>query len=565
MATVIDSLIVKLGLDSTDFEAGEKRVDEGLNKTKVRAEKTGKDIEDNGKRASAFFGQIEKAAIKFFSVLTVGRGLSDFTRTVIGTGAQLDRMSNRLGTSADTLSRWVGAVRQSGGSTEGFLSTVQGLSASLTELKLTGNTGILPYLQALGVSVADADGKAKPFDELLGDIGDKLNKLPNKADAFNIGRNLGLDDGTINLLMKGRTEISRLLAAQQGYSEADAKAAREAQEKWEGVKLNIERTTQAIVIKALPIIERVTKALEGFADVAVPVILQVMDAFAELDKVTGGWSTTLIGILATLRLITGAGILGGLGALKTGIAGLAVAGAGYGGYKVGEQINEHLSEDTKDKIGEYVAKTLAFFGNKEAQEAVRINEGGAPAVAAPSSSASSGNSRAERNNNPGNLEFAGQAGATREAGSGRFAKFSSASEGVAALVKQLKRYGGRGLNTLDKIVNTYAPSSENNTKAYIAALSKQLGVSADQQLNLDDADTLSGLVKGISRHESGSDYLSDKDVLSGLQMAGVGQNRQQAGNTNIGEIKVYTQATDAKGIVRDMKGELVRQADQGIR
>lgn len=581
MATVIDQLVVKLGLDSSEFEAGEKRIDEGLDKTKARTEKTGKDIEENGKRAANFFGQIEKAAIKFFAVLTVGRGLSDFTQTVIGTGAQLDRMSGRLGTSADTLSRWAGAVRQSGGTTEGFLGTVQGLSASLTELKLTGNTGILPYLQALGVSVADANGKAKPLEQLLGDIGDKLNALPNKGDAFNIGRNLGIDDGTINLLLKGRTEVTRLLAAQQAYSDADAKAAREAQERWEGVKLNIERTTQAIVIKALPVIERISKAMLGFAEAAVPIILQVMDAFSDLDKVTGGWSTTLIGILATLRLITGAGILGGLGALKTGIAGLALGGAGYAGYKAGEQINEHLSDETKDTIGEYVAKTLAFFGNKEAQEAVRINEGGAPVpstqppsnTGGTTSSTSTTNitnlpSRAERNNNPGNLEFHGQAGAEPENGSGRFAKFSNASEGVAALVKQLKRYGGRGLDTLDKIVNTYAPSNENDTQAYIAALSKKLGVDANQKLDLNNADTLAGLVKGISRHESGSDFLKDTDVLTGLKMAGVdggSSGQQQAPNMSIGEVKVYTQATDATGIARDIKGALVRQADTGMR
>lgn len=571
----VDSLVVKLGLDTAAFDKGRKDVDEGLDDTKDKAEKTGKDVEQSGKKAASFFGQIEKAAIKFFAVLTVGRGLADFTRTVISTGAELSRTSQRIGVSADTLSRWQGAVRQSGGTAEGFLGTMQGLSGALTELKLTGNTGILPYLQALGVSVADADGKARPMEELLGDIGDKLNALPNKGDAFNIGRNLGLDDGTINLLMKGRAEIDRLLASQKAYSEADAKAAREAQEHWEGVKLNIERTTQALVIKALPIIERVTNALLVFADKAVPVLMQVADAFGELDTATQGWSTTLIGVLATLRLITGAGILGGLGALKGGLAGLAIGGAGYAGWKAGEQINDKLPQGVKDSIGEGIAKTLAFFGNKEAQDAVDATNGvnrsadGYKSVKTLQDQGISPvvgrlPSRAERNNNPGNIEFRGQAGAVPEDGSGRFAKFSSTADGVAALVSQLRRYGARGRDTLTKIMEKYAPPEENNTKAYIASLSKKLGVGADQTLDLNNADTLAGLVKGISKYESGADFLQDGDVLSGLKMAGVG-GQQQAPSTSIGTVNVYTQATDTKGIVRDFKGEMVRQADQGQR
>lgn len=558
--TVIDSLIVKLGLDSSDFEDGQKRVDEGLDETKKTAEKTGKDIEQSGKRAASFFGQIEKAAIKFFAVLTVGRGIQAFASTVLETGAQLDRMSGRLGTSADTLSRWAGAVRQSGGTTESFLGTVQGLSSAMTELKLTGTTGILPYLQALGVSVSDAEGKAKPMEQLLGDIGDKLNALPNRGDAFNIGRNLGIDDGTINLLMKGRDEVNRLLAAQKAYSDADARAAREASEKWEGVKLNIERTTQALVIKALPIIERLSNAMLKFADTAVPVILKIADGFGELDKATGGWSTTLLGVLATLRLIGATGVLAGLGSMKGGVAGVAAAGAGYAGWKAGEQINDKLPEGAKNWIGEKVAQTLAFFGNKEAQDALNINKG----VISPSSS-SAPLSRAERNNNPGNLEYRGQAGAVPESGSGRFAKFGSTAEGVSALVKQLQRYGSRGLNTVDKIINTYAPDSENNTKAYIEAITKRLGVNADQQLDLSNPDTLSGLVKGISRHESGKDFLRDQDILTGLQTAGVRPSQGGGSPMSIGEVKIYTAATDAQGIVRDFRGEMVRQADQGIR
>lgn len=557
---VIDQLVVKLSLDDVEFQKGEKRVAAGLNDTKKKTENVGKNIAADGKKGAEFFGQLEKAALKFFAVLTTGRGLADFTRTVIATGAAFDRASKNLGVGADTLSRWAGAVRQSGGTTESFLGTMQGLSQSLTELKLTGNTGILPYLQALGVSVADTNGKAKPLEKILGDIGEKLNALPNRQDAFNIGRNLGIDDGTINLLLKGRTEVERLLASQKAYSSADAESARKAQERWEGVQLRIERITQKLVIDLIPAFERLSDKMEDLANTSVPVLREIFDWMDKIDKITISWSKSIDNLMPKFSNPTLQRIFGGYGGTAARMNPLtsALGGAVAGGQKAADYIKSNASPEEVGAIRRASERVLGFFGLKPKAG------GGAQPI---SSASGGGNTRAERNNNPGNLNYAGQAGATLEDGSGaRFAKFGSTAEGVSALARQLQRYGERGLDTVSKIINKYAPSSENNTQAYIDALSKRLGVTGDQKLDLNDPGTLSNLIKGISRHESGKDYLSDGDVMTGLSMAGVkGGGGQSAPNVSIGEVKVYTQATDANGIARDMRGAIIQQANTGVR
>jgi len=563
MATVIDQLVVKLSLDDVEFLDGEKRVAASLGQTKKKTESVGKNIAADGKKGAEFFGQLEKAALKFFAVLTTGRGLADFTRTVIATGAAFDRASKNLGVGADTLSRWAGAVRQSGGTTESFLGTMQGLSQSLTELKLTGNTGILPYLQALGVSVSDTNGKAKPLEQILGDIGDKLNKLPNRQDAFNIGRNLGIDDGTINLLLKGRTEVERLLASQKAYSAADAESARKAQERWEGVQLRIERITQKLVIDLIPAFERLSDKMEELANTSVPVLREIFDWIDKIDKITAKWTQGIDNLLPKFSNPTLQKLLGGYGGTAAKLNPLTniTGGVAAGGQKITEFINsDAVSKEDRGVIKGWTEKLLDVFGMKP-----RNNSQQSP-MAVPAITPGTGRTRAERNNNPGNLNFAGQSGATLEDGSNaRFAKFGTTAEGVSALAKQLQRYGERGLDTVSKIINKYAPSSENDTQAYIDALAKRLGVSGDQQLDLSDSNTLTGLIKGIARHEAGSDYLSDSDVMTGLSMAGVKGSGQQAGNTNIGEIKVYTQATDAPGIARDMRGAIIQQANTGVR
>ncbi|WP_328184623.1 phage tail tape measure protein [Marinobacter sp. OP 3.4] len=81
----------------------------------------------------------------------------------------------------------------------------------------------------------------------------------------------------------------------------------------------------------------------------------------------------------SLRMLPTAGV----GVLGT--AGVAVTGAGAAGYGAGTMISDYLLTDQGplgtetgrkigDSIGEAVAKTLAFFGNDEAQRAVAINE-----------------------------------------------------------------------------------------------------------------------------------------------------------------------------------------------
>ncbi|MEW5247178.1 lytic transglycosylase domain-containing protein, partial [Escherichia coli] len=66
-------------------------------------------------------------------------------------------------------------------------------------------------------------------------------------------------------------------------------------------------------------------------------------------------------------------------------------------------------------------------------------------------------SRGIRNNNPGNLNFAGQKGDTLESGpNARFASFPTMLEGIAALDRQVILYLKRGKNTIDQIIDIYA-------------------------------------------------------------------------------------------------------------
>lgn len=90
-------------------------------------------------------------------------------------------------------------------------------------------------------------------------------------------------------------------------------------------------------------------------------------------------------------------------------------------------------------------------------------------------------SLAYTNNNPGNLIYVGQAGATQ--GAGGFAAFPSYDAGYQALVNQINIYANQGL-TINQMMAKYAPAGDgnNNPTAYANTIATALGVSTDTTL-----------------------------------------------------------------------------------
>lgn len=136
-------------------------------------------------------------------------------------------------------------------------------------------------------------------------------------------------------------------------------------------------------------------------------------------------------------------------------------------------------------------------------------------------SAGGDGARGIRNNNPGNLEFSktnpwvGQTG-----DDGRFAKFETPEHGIRALGRNLLSYQRQGIDTVNDIINRWAPPDDNNnTSAYIEAVCAQLGVTPDQPLDASNPDTLKALCAAIIHHENGSQPYSDQQLSTGVSAA----------------------------------------------
>lgn len=627
MATIIDSLLVKLGLDTSDFDAKQAKVDKKLKGTGDEADKTGKKFKKSGKDGAESYETLTKSATKFLAVLGGTAAVKRFIEQTIESNAALQLFSRNLGESANNISAWSNAAELAGGSAEGLQGTMDMLSKSQTELQLTGQSGLIPYFSALGVGLADVNGKARPVNDVLLDLSERFERM-DRTTANNFGRMMGIDQGTMQLLLKGRSEVELMIRRQKEYGAVTKQQAEEGAR----LKLMIRESTQTFTAFGRELLSKATPAIEK--------LFGLMADFGKWCQDHQEFITTF------LTIITGGLIAMGAAAIPINLVVLAVVGLAAGiaalweDYQVWKRGGDSLIDYSKWEPGINLAKkgikeliniiadllyaavagadavfkfatgdfegakiaAGAFWNGRERESGnPSPGEGGAGASAPPvdTPNAPSGGGkklpRGIRNNNPGNLNFAGQAGASKEGGpGGRFAKFGTMKEGVAALVRQIGLYVSRGKNSIRKILEVYAPSSENNTDAYIAAVSKALGIGPDDPLDINSANQVMGLVKAITDHENGKGYVGSSDITGGYQLAKAGGIRGASGaargagaasiaqvsaaggaggntssvETSIGEVKIYTAATDADGIAKDMSKSLnyafASQANLGL-
>jgi hypothetical protein len=128
MATVIDSLIVTLGLDPSNFNKGQKEAAQAFVKTGQAAEKSGKGIEDSAKKAGDFIGRLRSEALKLFAIFSGGKGLESFGTYLATNNVALSRMGSLMGMTANQMASFQGMARLTGTSGQSLIGSVQGLN-----------------------------------------------------------------------------------------------------------------------------------------------------------------------------------------------------------------------------------------------------------------------------------------------------------------------------------------------------------------------------------------------------------------------------------------------------
>lgn len=128
----------------------------------------------------------------------------------------------------------------------------------------------------------------------------------------------------------------------------------------------------------------------------------------------------------------------------------------------------------------------------------------APEVGEVSDQGQSQGPRGIRNNNPGNIRHGDSwQGMAQEQADSAFVQFEAPEWGVRAMVRILRSYHARGVDTLEEIIETWAPPVENNTEAYIEHVSKATGMLPGHGINPDNSFQMLDLIEAIIAHENG--------------------------------------------------------------
>ena len=319
MPTVIDSLIVKLGLDSKDLDnksgsAGNRLKDlEGAGKN---TEGSIKKLGATSKDTSSSFETLAGSVGKFLAVLGGTYALKAFIEETIASNAALDRLSKNLGVSVEDISAWGNAVEELGGNAKGLQGSMAMLSQSQTELQLTGQSSLIPYFSALGVAMADVGGQARPVDKILLDLSERFSHM-DRTTANNMGKMMGLDQDTLNLLLQGRHEVERTIARQKEFnavSKAQAEQSAKLQKSIVDLKQSFTAMGRDLLQQASPAIEKMLGVLTSLGDWVKGNMEFIRDLGMILGVVAAGFAA--ISLAASPITLTVAAVL----ALAAGIA-----------------------------------------------------------------------------------------------------------------------------------------------------------------------------------------------------------------------------------------------------
>lgn len=580
MPTIIDSLVVTLGLDSSGFKKGQTEVKKGLDDTRKNADQTAKDMEAAGKRAASFFGSIRTELLALVGVTLSAQGIKTFITNMTSDLMRLGIESRALDISAKSLDGWERAAAAAGSTAERMAGTLGNFQKTLTNIR-TGGGQDDPLFGALasfaGATGANFDYQNDNAEKIMRKIASNWGKLSKDAQR-RFGGMFGFDNATQQGLSNGSLvqDADRFAKISRATDEATRKAL-EFNRRLEQMKQNFAAASQVLYEALIPYVEKLIPLIEKFGiwisthgpeiskffSETADEINKVVDAVGGLENalklllvfVGGKW---LLGMTSSIGGVRGA--LTALGRVSM-IAGLVEL------QKYAEQLEKKYSWLTDNPVANFLnsgagTDTTTEWG-KKLHDWVYDKTG----IELPRGDGYKSAPRGIRNNNPGNLNFVGQEGATREGGEGgRFAVFESMQHGVAALYKQLQLYFKRGINTLSSIVKTYAPASDNNNvDAYISALTKATGKGANEVLDSGDTATMARLMKGIVDHENGKGYISSSDIMGGIQLgAGSSASRNMptaAGNQttiSIGKIDMQTSAGNANALGADIQRNLQR-------
>lgn len=260
MASILETFIILFKGDASNVKQGAaeaKKATDQLNSSLAATDKLSTSAGAGLTNLAKQYGGL------VLSVLSVASAVKGITAAA-NYAEQLHYLSKALNVNIQDLSAWSDAVKKNGGTAEGFQATVRSMTNALAELKTKGISSVSPFFRMLGIETTDGRGNIRSFLDLLPELADAFGRIGHGA-SLDIGKRMGLDEGTILLLQKGRREVDTIIARQKELgvvTKQDAELAAKFNRQWEDTAHIFRSLYMTIGTTILPAFTAILKGVE---------------------------------------------------------------------------------------------------------------------------------------------------------------------------------------------------------------------------------------------------------------------------------------------------------------
>lgn len=296
-ATVIDALMVTLGLDTSQFRKGQQEVSDDLKKQREDAKNTAKEMAEQGKKAASFFSSIKTELLALTGVTVTAGGLMSLVKNTTSSLMDLSIQSKALGMTARELDGFGKAAESAGSSFERITAALQGFQAA-KQGSLFGDTSspIFSGMRMLTALTGDTfDVYSKDAKSLARSYLESLRKVKDPNIRRQIGAMGGFDDATIQRNQEGRflPDVDRLTKS-SGITDASTKGAKEFTAAWAELGQNLDTVKNQIYEGLIPTIRDLNGLLKEWSSGNVKSSSFFKELKRDINDITGidlgGWT-----------------------------------------------------------------------------------------------------------------------------------------------------------------------------------------------------------------------------------------------------------------------------------
>lgn len=516
--SLVDQIIVKLGLDTRDFTKGEKEIAASVLRTKKTVENAGREMSqsttDALNQVNGGLGSLIKRAAVLALVIKALKFVATETLNASRGTRQLGLDARSYDIAASKLRNLQNVAEMFGGTAEDVTKSVAGFEKAIFNMAYNGEVSdSVKMLSRLGVQFQDSAGHARDFKDVFLDTSEAIkqaqdNGTMTSGEAFQFLSQAGFDPGLARAALGGRAGAEAELARQEkrhqvsdedlGAANANERAITSTGQAYEAAGVIAQRKASGLITGGAAGLEHTINLASGQESPG-----EVWNAWTKAAEP----ATMALGDLADATKDVTAGFMGWLHRIGRG---------------TGERAYHNVIQDAAKKHGLDPQVLTGVIGTESGFNPDAISSAGAVGVA----------------------QFMPKTAASRgfTAGKDPDRDIEEAARYLAELRQNFKRTGSDDDDAMDKALEAYNAGERR--------------------------------VRSSNEMTPGGPSLSGETLAYPGKVYEYAESARSGGgasttNVDIGEVNVHTQATDAAGMAEGAAGALNRKltaahAEQGM-